>query len=82
MLYGRPFAAAAPGWVLGPDAVDRRVAAARVCPPGRAYSGPPYLAFLAHRRMPGDQPDQFILAHAGTYRAKRDAAGRDLPRCP
>ena len=81
-LYGRPFAASAPGWVFGASAVDRRVAAARACPPGRAYSGPPYLAFLARRRMPGDQPDQYILTQADTYRAKRDAAGRDQPRCP
>jgi hypothetical protein len=82
VLYGRPFAATAPGWVLGAAAVDRRVAIARACPPGRAYSGPPYLAFLARRRMPGDQPDQFILTHAATFRAKRDAAGRDAPSCP
>jgi hypothetical protein len=82
VLFGRPFAKHAPGRVLGPTAVDRRVAAARACPPGVAYSGPPYLAFLARRHMPGDQPDQFILLHAATFRSQRDAAGRDLPRCP
>jgi hypothetical protein len=32
--------------------------------------------------MPDDQPDQFILLHAATYRGLRDTAGRDQPRCP
>lgn len=82
VLYGRPFAKRAPGWELGPGAVRRRVAAARACPRRLAYSGSPYLAFLARRRMPDDQPDQFILLHAATYRGPRDAAGRDQPRCP
>jgi hypothetical protein len=82
VLYGRPLAKSAPGRVLASDAVDRRVAAARACPRGEAYSGPPYLAFLARRRMPDDQPDQFILLHASTFRHLRDAAGRDRPRCP
>ena len=81
-LYGRPFAASAPGWVLGAGAVHRRVVVARACPHGAAYSGPPYLAFLAGRRMPGDQPDQFILLHASTYRSVAASAGRDEPRCP
>jgi hypothetical protein len=82
VLYGRPFAASAPRRVLGADVVHRRVSAARACPPGEAYSGPPYLAFLARRRMPAGQPDQFIIEQAGTYRRFRDAAGRDRPRCP
>ncbi|HEV7459519.1 MAG TPA: hypothetical protein VGN78_03200 [Solirubrobacteraceae bacterium] len=82
VLYGRPLAKRAPGRELGPGAVHRRVALARACPRGLAYSGPPYLAFLARRRMPDDQPDQFILLHADTYRSLRDAAGRDRPRCP
>jgi hypothetical protein len=82
VLYGRPLAKSAPGRVLGPAAVDRRVTAARACPAGEAYSGPPFLAFLARRRMPDDQPDQFILLHASTYHRLRDAAGRDQPRCP
>src|SRR5436305_515520 len=81
-LYGRPFAASAPGWVLGAGAVHRRVVVARACPHGAAYSGPPYLAFLAGRRMPGDQPDQFILLHASTYRGVAASAARDEPRCP
>ena len=82
VLYGRPVAKHAPGWELGPAAVRRRVSVARACPRRLAYSGPPYLAFLARRRVPDDQPDQFILLHAATYRALRDAAGRDQPRCP
>ena len=40
--------------------VKREVAKAEACPPGVAYGGPPFLAFLAGRPMPDDQPDQFL----------------------
>ena len=55
---------------------------ARACPPDAAYSGPPYVAFEADRRMPGRQPDQFIVANAReNARFLREAAA-DQPRCP
>ena len=78
----RPFASSGLEYVLSPAAVNRAVAAARRCPHGLAYSGPPFIAFLADRRMAGNQPDQFMIAHApldGSF-ARRAAA--DSPRCP
>lgn len=80
--FTRPFAASGPGWNLSPEEVDAAVARLRACPPGLAASGPPYLAFAAGRRMPGDQPDQFILRHAPVLGELRDRADADQPRCP
>lgn len=78
----RPLARSGLAWSASPAAVDRAVTAARRCPPGRAYSGDPYVAFLAARRMPGDQPDLFMLSGARVNsRFARQAAG-DQPRCP
>jgi hypothetical protein len=83
-----PWAAKRPGaqsglnWSAGPAAVDRAVAAARRCPAGLPYSGDPYYAFLAGRRMPGRQPDLFILANASVDRVFAKRAARDRPRCP
>ena len=80
--FARPFAATAPGWTLSPHGVDVASDRARACPPDAAYSGPPYVAFEADRRMPGRQPDQFIVANAReNARFLREAAA-DQPRCP
>ncbi|HTX33102.1 MAG TPA: hypothetical protein VMD09_17105 [Solirubrobacteraceae bacterium] len=85
---GDPWAAKRPGaqsglaWSAGPASVDRAVSAARRCPAGVAYSGDPYYAFLAGRRMPGQQPDLFILANAPVDGAFAARAARDRPRCP
>jgi hypothetical protein len=80
--FARPFAATAPGYALSPHGVELATRRARACPPTTAYSGPPYLAFLGHRRMPGHQPDQFIVANARqNARFAREAAA-DQPRCP
>ena len=85
---GDPWAATRPGarsglaWAAGPAAVNRAVAVARRCPPGRAYSGAPYVAFLAGRRMPGEQPDPFMLEHASADAGFARTAARDVPRCP
>jgi hypothetical protein len=58
------------------------VAAARRCPAAVAYSGSPYVAFLADRRMPGEQPDIFMLRYASAdARFARRAAAAE-PRCP
>ncbi len=80
--FGRPFAASAPGRALSPSEVNRAAAAARACPPGLAYSGPPYVAFEAKRRMPGHQPDQFIIANAREDARFARLAAADQPRCP
>jgi hypothetical protein len=81
-LFGRPFAASAPGVPLSDPQVRREVVAINRCPAGYAYSGPPYLAFAARRRLPGNQPDQFIIARAGADSRFRKAAASDQRRCP
>jgi hypothetical protein len=80
--FARPGAASTSGWQLTDAQVDRQVALIDRCPVDLPFSGPPYLAFAADRRMPGNQPDQFIIDHARVERAFRSAAARDRPRCP
>lgn len=82
VLFTRPLAASGPERKLSPAQVDAAVAQLRACPTGVAASGPPYLAFVAGRPIAGDQPDQFILAHAPALGRFRAAAERDQPRCP
>jgi hypothetical protein len=78
----RPGAQSGLAWNAGPGAVDRTVEAGRRCPPARAYSAEPYYAFLSDRRMPGNQPDLFMLEYAAIdARFAREAAA-DQPRCP
>ena len=81
-LFARPFSALAYQRTLSGEEVDAEVARAQACPPEVAYSGPPYLAFMAGRSMPADQPDQFIIGRAGVHAIKRSAAQADEPRCP
>jgi hypothetical protein len=78
----RPFARSGLQETLAPSAVERVLAAARRCPPSVAYSGAPYFAFLANRRMPGGQPDQFMLRYASADNAFARRAARDQSRCP
>ncbi|MEA2372832.1 MAG: hypothetical protein QOH12_3226 [Solirubrobacteraceae bacterium] len=51
-----------PAWAVTETAAQLRVsvAGARACRGGLAFGGPPLIAMLAGRRMPDDQPDQFI----------------------
>jgi len=81
-LFGRPFAASPPNWTLTSDQVNAQLAAIKRCPASQAYSGQPFLAFAADRRMPGNQPDQFIIGHARVDARFLAAAARDKPRCP
>lgn len=81
-LFTRPLAASGPARMLSPQQVDAAVARIRACPARAATSGPPFLAFAAGRRIAGDQPDQFILAHASGLGRFRAAADADQPRCP
>jgi hypothetical protein len=78
----RPGARKALVWTAGPDTVNLTVNVARVGPPTRAYSGDPYYAFLSHRRMPGNQPDLFMLAHAPIDATFARRAAADQPRWP
>jgi len=81
-LARRPGAQSGLAEVSSPAAVNAAVSGARRCPPARAYSGAPYLAFLANRRMPGEQPDTFMLANAPAVGSFARRAAADLPRCP
>lgn len=78
----RPGARSGLAYNVGPDTVNRIVETARGCPAGRAYSGDPYYAFLAHRRMPGNQPDPFMLGYAAIDAGFARQAAGDQPRCP
>jgi hypothetical protein len=83
-----PWAAKRPGaqsglaWSASPATVDRAVSAARRCPSNVAYSGAPYVAFLASRPTPGDQPDLFMLKNARDDANFANRAAIDQPRCP
>jgi len=83
----RPFhrpASASPGWKVGHTRaeVDRLAGEAKRCPAGSAYDGPPLVAFLARRRVPGGQPDFFIVSRARTHATVLAAVRADGPRCP
>jgi hypothetical protein len=82
VLARRPLARSGLQQALSPALVDRAIRAARRCPPGEAYSGDAYIAFLAGRRMPGDQPDLFITANAPANARFARRAEADRPRCP
>jgi hypothetical protein len=77
--------AAAAGWLVwtaGPGSVDLAVDLARSGPPRRAYSRDPYYAFLSDRRMPGNQPDLFMLEYAPIDASFARRAAADQPRWP
>lgn len=78
----RPFARSGLAWSASPSEVAKAVATAHRCPSGLAYSGLPYIAFVADRRMPGNQPDLFMLANARDDRHFTQEARRDRPVCP
>jgi hypothetical protein len=82
VIARRPLARSGLEYTLSPAAVTHAVAVARRCPPGIAYSGQPYLAFLADRRMPGDQPDLFIIQHAPLDARFAQRAAANQARCP
>jgi hypothetical protein len=79
--FVRPGSAPAHAWT-GRATVDRALAAARRCPPGAAYSGSPYVGFLAGMRMPGDEPDQFLMAQAPIAAPHAREAVAEPARCP
>ncbi|MFL5828128.1 MAG: hypothetical protein ACJ76V_16535 [Thermoleophilaceae bacterium] len=73
-----------PAWeqALSKREVDGEVSRAKACNSKLAYPGPPFIAFLAHRRMPDDQPDQFITEKASRYRDVLARMRSDKPFCP
>ena len=70
------------GWavVLTKDEMAAAVERAQACPPEAAYTGPPLAAFIADRRVQGDQPDAFIL-QADVHDDVRAAQAADQPVC-
>ena len=80
-LFLRPFSARGHVWTNA-DATARAVAAARRCPKGVAYSGQPFIAFVARRRMPGGEPDQFLMAKSPVASRAAAKAAAEPQRCP
>ena len=78
----RAFSAPAWGTLLSAAQFDAAVRAARACPPGQAYGGPPLVAFAAGRSVPDDQPDQFLTSHSSTLAAVRARISAVAPVCP
>ena len=78
----RPFSADAWARVLSHDEVDAEVARARGCPAGAPYGGWPYLAFVADRPMPDNQPDLFITWRVPYHHATLARMQADGPPCP
>ena len=67
------------GESMSPSQLRASVARARSCAPRLSFSGPPFIAWVAARHMPANEPDQFIISHAPILAAKRaavDAADR------
>ena len=81
-LFRHPFAGAYYQRILGDGAVRRAVGVAQRCPPNAPFAGPPFLAFVAHRRLPGNQGDPFIVHHAAVHDAQSRQIARDSDRCP
>lgn len=70
------------GRLLTGQQVEAAAAVARACPPGVAFSGPPLLAFVAHRPPPGGQPDGFLTVRSPTLAGVAAAIAADPRRCP
>ena len=78
----RPGSGPSYGVTMTASEVDRAVAEARRCPPGVPYSGTPEIAFIAHRRMAGNQADQYLINLAPTLKSARRAIAAEPARCP
>jgi hypothetical protein len=61
--------------------VEAAVAKAESCPRGVVYAGPPFVALLAHRAMPDDQPDQFLPSHSPKLADVQKRMDAVQPRC-
>jgi hypothetical protein len=70
-------------WAVVMSAAQTRsaVARARSCPPGVAYAGPPLIAYLADRKMPDNQPDQFIVPRSSALRGVAARVRSTRPVC-
>lgn len=70
------------GRTLSAPEVEGLVRQARACPPGVPYPGAPFIAFLAHRPVPDDQPDTFLATRSPLLAPVARAIAADGPRCP
>jgi hypothetical protein len=82
LIARRPLASSGLQYEMSPAAVTHAVDRARRCSHSAAYSGVPFIAFLANRRMPGDQPDLFMIDHAPIDARFARRAASDNPQCP
>jgi hypothetical protein len=84
--HPRPFlrAFSAPAWgaTLTAPQFASAVRAARACPPGQPYGGPPLVALAAGRPVADDQPDQFLPSHSPTLAAVSARIAAAGPACP
>jgi hypothetical protein len=78
----RPGSSPSYGITLSQHEVAAAVRVARACPAGVPYSGTPIIAFIAGRRMPADQPDQYLAQLAPALHEARDAIAAVKARCP
>jgi hypothetical protein len=78
----RPGSSPGYGITLPRDEVDAAVRVARACPSGVPYSGTPFIAFVAERPLPGDQPDQYLAQLAPVLSEARDAIRGVKVVCP
>ena len=78
----RPGSSPGYGITMFRDEVDDAVRAAQSCPAGVPYSGTPFIAFVADRPMPADQPDQYLAQLASVHHRARDAIRSVKTVCP
>jgi hypothetical protein len=78
----RAFSAPAWGITYTAPQYDASVRAARACPPGEAYGGPPLVALDAGRTPPAGQPDEFLPTHSATLAAVAAQIAAAGPVCP
>jgi hypothetical protein len=81
-LFLRPASSPSYGVTMTRKEVDAAVAESRRCPPGVPYSGTPFIAFVADRAMPADQPDYYLPGIAPVLKDAREAIAVDRSRCP
>jgi hypothetical protein len=82
LMARRPLASSGLQYEMSPTAATHAVDRARRCSHSAAYNGVPFIAFLANRRMPGNQPDVFMIDHAPIDARFARRAASDNHRCP
>ena len=80
--FTRPDASGGLQRTLDTAQVNAEVTRAKACPPDVAFSGQPWLAFVAERRMPGDQPDTYLTTQSSRLDDVQAQIAEDQPLCP